>query len=397
MKSIKITSQKIKSEIKIPTSKSYANRALIKAAIQPNEQYVADIPDSQDVKDMVKVLEHLGVAKYSKGRVHIFGSFPESEVIQKDAIEIDLGEGGTTIRFLMVLLSLGKNKYKLKVHPRFKLRPYKAMIKQLELFGVKITQTEEEDILCCLQGPIEFPETIIIDCSETTQYATAFLLLKHKYNLDIKLENLEASKDYIEMTNSIDSFFVENLFVTPGDFSSAGYYIALGLFFQKLNLVNIKSIDLYQADSKIIDILDQIGAHYTFDDGLEIVPKSYNQGFQIDGSSCLDLIPTLCVIASFIHAESKITKIHGLIYKETNRILGIEKMLNDFGVDYKIENDQITITGKSSYRVPALVETLPDHRLIMANAIFLKILGGGSLYPYAEVKKSFPDFFEILN
>jgi 3-phosphoshikimate 1-carboxyvinyltransferase len=398
MKFKTISSKSINSNISIPTSKSYANRAIILATLESSQRIVADIPKSSDVQEMIEVLESLSlVSEYDGNKVVITKSFPEDEVISKTIKEVYLGEGGTTIRFLLTLLSLGSQNYRVKVHPRFKLRPYLDQLNLLRELGVIVVESTDKDILCELQGPITFPAKINIDCSKTTQVASSFLLLKSKYQFEMELLHSDSSMAYVEMTNSMIQKSSKEVYKVPVDYSSAGYFIALGLFLQKIHLNNVNSIDAFQADSTIINVLDQISANYKFDDGLTIIPNDHYKHFLVDGSECLDLVPTLCFIAANIEGTSKIFNIKNLVYKETDRLKGIKDILLAFGVEYKSDEESIEIHGKKLNTNVKELQTLPDHRLIMMGSLFLKLSGGGEISPFSEVSKSFPDFFTLIN
>jgi 3-phosphoshikimate 1-carboxyvinyltransferase len=398
MKFKKISSSKINLPILVPTSKSYANRAIILAAITKDKRIVSDIPRSSDVQEMIVVLKELLLLReYDGNEIVITKSFPEDEVISNTTKELYLGEGGTTIRFLLTMLALGKQKYRIKVHPRFKLRPYKDQLNILGGLGAKIQESNESDILCELQGPITLPEELTIDCLKTTQIASSFLLLKNKFNFEVKLINSNSSNAYVEMTKDLLQNSLKEVYKVPADFSSAGYFIALGLFLQRITLSNINTIDPFQADSKIFDVLDQINANYEMKNDLKVIPKDEYKTFFIDGSECLDLVPTLCFIAANIEGTSKILNIKNLIYKESDRLKGIENILITFGIKYKLLNDSIEIFGSLSKHKVNEVETLSDHRLIMMGSLFIKLNGGGNISPFEEVSKSFPNFFDILN
>lgn len=399
MESQKITSNLLPTEIFLPGSKSFANRALLFGALSPRFVAISDIPKSDDVQEMLAIFKQLSLCKESDSVVHFHQSFPKDEVLSEQLIELDLGEGGTTIRFLTCLLALGKNKYKLKVNPRFKQRPYQDMLNLLRMLGAKIEESKEENILCLLKGPISLARNIEIDCSKTTQVATALLIISNFYpELKVELKGLKSSLAYIEMTKQYFLNSKEESFKVPADMSSAGYLIALSLFDKGHVFPQIKEIDYSQADSQIFNVLKQIGAKYSFTPSLSIVPCKEYKPFEIDGSQCLDLIPTLVVIASFINGVSVITNINGLKYKETDRLDGILKFLNEIEVKYEIiENSILRIFGRRNPLRLNRLKTSPDHRMIMSCSLYLKIIGGGEVLPSEHVSKSFPDFFKIIS
>ena len=107
--------------VQVPSSKSYANRALILASLREEEILLRNMPHATDVTHLISALQQIGLSiTQDKKSLRISGSFPECET--KDQL-ISVGEGGTTARFLAVLLLKGKMKYSLKLGNRLKDRP----------------------------------------------------------------------------------------------------------------------------------------------------------------------------------------------------------------------------------------------------------------------------------
>ena len=392
---MKISSRKLQSPILIPSSKSYAARMLLVGAMSENRYSVADIPKSQDSIELIEVLKNLGIGYRDGDRFVLDKSFPKDETPSDQPVVLNLGEGGTTIRFLLSLLSLGRNKYLLKVHPRFKLRPFAEQLELLKSLGAQIVESEKEDELCTLQGPIKLPKSLTIDCSKTTQVTSSFLILAHFNNCKIKVKNLNSSAAYIEMTKNVLSSIKADQSV-PVDMSSTSSFLALASIFQDLEFPQILAADPLQADSTIISILESSGASIEFSPHLKI-KKSILSPFNVDGSKCLDLIPNLCFLASHIKGRSRIYNIKNLKHKESDRVEGICQVLDQVGVNYKIDDNSIEIEGP--YKINSLekIETLADHRIVMLASLFLKICGGGEVTNSNTVAKSNSNFFELLN
>lgn len=396
---MKIFSNKISEEIFIPSSKSYANRALVLGALLDKEIKISNLPLSSDVNSLVDALEILELLEKKEQSVLIKYSFPEHEKPTDQIITLNLGEGGTTIRFLLTFLALGKNKYKIKVHPRFKKRPIKQQLDLLQSLGAKIELLEEDDELCTIQGPIKLRD-LTIDSSKTTQTASSFELLKVKYDFNIILLNLVSSGKYLSLTKKlVEQFKMETHFLVPVDMSCASYFIALGTFFQSICIKNIISVDPFQADSQVFQVLDDIGAKYTLDEnGLKLLPQLNYKPFELDASSCLDLVPTLAFMASYIEGTTHIKGLKNLLYKESNRIDGVTSILDAFKVKYVLVDFELSITGSraSKKQVPQ-IKVLPDHRLVMMASLFIKMQGEGEVFPSEVVAKSFNNFFELIN
>lgn len=393
-----ITSCSYADTIKIPTSKSYANRALILATLKQSEMVLKDLPQAQDVKDMLNVLLELGVINSIKfDRLTVKKSFPKDEVQTNEIQELYLGEGGTTIRFLLPLLALGTNKYLIKVNPRFKSRPHQELLDILNQAGVLIEYSKKEDELCTLKGPIKL-DSINIDCTKTTQNLSAFLLIKSVFDLKIRFSNLNSSNSYVDMSNNmINDFQNCSEFSIPVDMSSASSFIALGATFKSLKISNVLKKDFLQADTAIFNVLDQIGTKYLFTSSyLEITKRQGLRPFQIDISKCLDLAPTLAFIACFCHGKSTLCNISNLKFKESNRINAIISVLDAFGAKYELIDNQLCVIGPSKLTQIDELTVSVDHRIVMMASLFFKVLGGGTINPASAVNKSFPDFFELL-
>src|SRR3989339_1766857 len=101
-------------ELSIPGSKSFAARLLILGSLYPREFTIINCPDCTDVVNLENSLKKIGLEISRKnGVVKILNSFPGCE---KSPVGLILpGEGGTTSRFLMGLLGLGKLTYQLKL------------------------------------------------------------------------------------------------------------------------------------------------------------------------------------------------------------------------------------------------------------------------------------------
>jgi 3-phosphoshikimate 1-carboxyvinyltransferase len=142
--------------------------------------------------------------------------------------------------------------------------------------------------------------------------------------------------------------------------------------------------------------LESSGASIEFSPHLKI-KKSILSPFNVDGSKCLDLIPNLCFLASHIKGRSRIYNIKNLKHKESDRVEGICQVLDQVGVNYKVDDNSIEIEGPYNINSLKKIETLADHRIVMLASLFLKICGGGEVTNSKTVAKSNSNFFKLLN
>jgi 3-phosphoshikimate 1-carboxyvinyltransferase len=394
MKSLKVKAGLLPSIIHLPASKSYANRALILAALKAEPITLKNLPKASDVTFLVSALKRIGLTLVQDHhQIIIQNSFPACEL--KDGCTIEIGEGGTTARFLASLLLLGSKPYTLILGNRLKDRPWKEFIKLVDQLGGK---AELLDNKLTLQGPLKLSAQIEIDCTETTQFASGFQLALAYTDTVVVPLNLASSKSYWEMTKTmIESLNKSSEFTIPMDWSSASYPLAFGALKQNIYFPGLKN-DPYQADAKFLSILKQVNVIQETPEGIRVKPCTTKKDFKLEVSDCLDLVPALAFFLSHIEGTHLITGIKNLVYKESDRLQEIIKLLEEFGLKASTDGSVLQIEGSSSLRGVSVDLKLPDdHRMVMTGALFLRYHQGGSITPASAVEKSYPDFFSLLS
>jgi 3-phosphoshikimate 1-carboxyvinyltransferase len=391
----------LKDTILVPRSKSHANRLLILACMATQDVVIESIPESSDVLSLINCLKKIGIIIHkSEKSVSVIGSFPACEVSSNEVIEIETGDGGTTTRFITALLARGENHYKIIPHGHMKNRPVQPLVDGLKNLGVQVNKDDENYLI--LRGPYFDKGSATIDCQDSTQFLSAIMMATVDKEITLKELNLTSSAKYLEITKTmVQKFKNDNLlYHVPVDASSLGYPLAFAALDDQNREVlvgNCFAIDEEQADSKIFNILEQIGANVEFSSlGLRC-SKNELRPFIIDGSECPDLIPTLCFLASYLKGKSYLNNIGVLRHKESDRIEEIIHLLNIFRVNFEFEHDNLIIFGRSEEFVDKPeIYTAPDHRIIMMAYLFLKQESGGLLNHITHVKKSFPHFTSLF-
>ena len=380
--------------IDIPTSKSYANRLLIVAARLGGGRELKDLPPSDDVTFLVRALEQIGLKLDRKGNDLVFNnSFPECESKTKNSIRINVGEGGTTARFLLSLISLGHSKYILEMEGLLAKRPWMDLIQILKEAQVQIEWLDERSL--SVQGPIDSTRLPTdITCRETTQFISSLQLSLFKEGIFFNPLHLKSSLTYWQMTLAcLEDFKVKSI---PKDWSSASYPMALAAVKGERVLFKGLYEDPLQADSLILKILEERGALEKVKEGVVVKSLARKYPFDIDGSQCLDLIPTLAFLAMNLEGESIIRNTQGLIPKESNRQEEILRVLKAVGCKAHLsEIHSLHIWGIHHFESTTL-NPAADHRIVMMAALMLLVNKGGELSNEKCVSKSFRNFFEIV-
>lgn len=385
---------KIKEEVHVPPSKSYANRALIVASLKRQAFTIKNVPQASDVAHLVKCLEAIGLdIERSDDSIRVMNSFPECE---KEAnIRLFVGEGGTTARFLAVMLLLGRSRYELILGDRLKDRPWQEFLHVARDLGGKC---ELKGNSLIIQGPVVFPEILEIDCRRTTQFASAFQLLCICRSIRVTPLYLHSSQSYWSMTEKmLEECHRNDKYTVPLDWSSASYPLAFGALNHEIFFPALKP-DLYQADSKLFDLLMKFDCLIQTEQGIKVRPTSDDRAIILDVSDCLDLVPTLGYFLAHIEGKHVLSGIENLIYKESNRLHEVMGLVRNFQRDVDHDQHQLTIWGKRERIKSRKTLSFPDdHRLVMAGTLFLLHHGGGEVSPATAVDKSYPGFFNLIS
>jgi 3-phosphoshikimate 1-carboxyvinyltransferase len=394
MKSLIVKAGLLPSVIHVPPSKSYANRSLILAALKPEKFVIRNLPEASDVTFLVKAFKQIGInLSLENGVATVLNSFPNCEI--PNGATIDIGEGGTTARFLASLLVRGREPYVLVLGSRLKDRPWDEFIKVVQKLGGKAELNGDK---LSLKGPIQTPKILEVDCSQTTQFASGFKLALAFCETEIIPRNMLSSESYWAMTNAQIAQFKSNTeFTVPMDWSSASYPLAFGALKQTIFFPQLKA-DSFQADSKFLAVLNQLGCVQETPEGIHVRPTGIKKNFDLDVADCLDLVPTLAFFLAHVDGSHLLRNVSNLVHKESDRLYEVTKLIGKFGFKASSEGPNLRIEGSSSHAsAPVDLELPEDHRIVMAAALFLRYHQGGSIFPALAVQKSYPDFFKLFS
>ena len=132
-----------------------------------------------------------------------------------------------------------------------------------------------------------------------------------------------------------------------GDWSAAANFLVAGAVFGRAELAGLDTTSL-QADLSIMDILMDAGASLSQLDGDRgniTAQRAPLKAFSADASNCPDLFPILAVLAAFCQGTSRLAGVGRLANKESDRAKAILEMLTQMGVKACIEKDELIIEG----------------------------------------------------
>ena len=126
------------------------------------------------------------------------------------------------------------------------------------------------------------------------------------------------------------------------------------------------------------------------------LPSNLPRKAKPNATDCPDLFPPLVALASYCEGTSVIEGVSRLSYKESNRAFTLQEEFKKMGVEIKLQDDLMMITGGKGLN-GATVHSHHDHRIAMACAVAALKANGKTVIEEAEaVNKSYPVFYEDL-
>ena len=137
-------------------------------------------------------------------------------------------------------------------------------------------------------------------------------------------------------------------FSIEGDWSAAANFLVAGAVFGKVQLKGLDTTSL-QADISIMDILMDAGASLSQEEetGIITAQRAPLRCFDTDLGNCPDLFPIVSVLAAFSGGVSHILGFKRLASKESDRGKAILETLAKMGVKAYAEGDLLTVEGHS--------------------------------------------------
>ncbi len=382
--------------VTMPPSKSMMQRACAAAILHHGVTIITNPGISDDDKAALSIIQQLGAEVFETvdNTIEIIsrGVSPQTDVIH-------CGESGLSARLFIPIAALSSSEMTISGSGSLLHRPMKEYVNLLPQLGVSVIATND-CLPLSVQGPLHAAD-IKLDGSLSSQFLsgllTAFAFSAEK-PCTISVTNLN-SRPYVDMTLQMLQLYglqVKNnnyseFTITPrssqtvdrvevsieGDWSAGANFIVAQAMGGDVYIkgLNENSVQADAANAKIVrgDI-----------------------PFTFDATHSPDLFPILSVYAGYCNGRSEIKGLHRLVHKESNRVESIKAMLGNFGVNYTIADDVLTVDGGNAFK-SCTIDAHNDHRIVMAATIAAQKADGPVTINGAEaVSKSYPAFFEDL-
>lgn len=399
-------------KIKAISSKSDAHRVLICSALSNEPTKINCNVMSKDIAATVECLKNIGTdISVSDGVISV-----TPDKFKKNA-ELDCGESGSTLRFLLPVVSALGIDATVIGHGRLPERPLSPLKEQMEKNGVEFETGSHFPLH--LTGTLKSGEYELAG-NVSSQFISGLLFALPMLDGDsvIKLIPPVESKSYLNITLSVLRKFgieiqeKENLYIVKGnqkyispkeitvdgDWSNASFFLCAGAISKEGITVSGLDMNSPQGDKNILTVLKRMGAEVTVDGNEITVKKNKLLGTMVDGSDIPDAVPIISVMASMCEkGATHIINASRLRLKESDRIKTTFNMLDNVGAAVSETEDGLIIWGENDL-IGGRVEGANDHRIVMSAAILsslcaipIDIIGSEA------VEKSYPHFFEDFN
>ena len=384
-------------DLTITGSKSESNRLLIIQALYPQIE-IHNLSKSDDSKVTLEGLK-------SKKNV------------------IDINHAGTAMRFLTAYFAIQPHReIVLTGSNRMQERPIKLLVEALNSLGADITYEKEPGFPpLIIRGKEISINRVSLPANISSQYISALMLVAPalKNGLKIDLIGETTSFPYIKMTQSImDQLGFETAFdgnqisiksassininhwKIESDWSSASYFYSIVALADRSE-ISLKSFfeESKQGDAALTEIYEKFGVKTTHSNGKIILSKitDFNPPnfIKLNLKNTPDLAQTIAVTCLGLNIDCKLSGLHTLKIKETDRLLALKNEIKKLGTELKITDNSLHLNNVASLNCDVHIATYNDHRMAMA---FAPLALRAPLYiENAEVvSKSYPNFWGDL-
>ena len=425
-----------RNSLQMPASKSFAQRAIIAAALAEGRSHLHNYSPCDDSESAIKVARALG-AKVRKGEDSL--TIDGGGSARTSLTELHTGESGLLTRLCIPLMAaLNDGPVSITGEKTLSDRPLKGVGDIMAAFGVLIKETKVpitvdgnlipgnadisgKDGSQLISGLLmalplcDKPSTVYVDEPKSLPYMfiTCDVLKKFGVKIAAEMEGdaaLVEDQDWnacTEVTFKVKApqRYKAADFDIEGDWSSAANFMVAGAIFGKAEVEGLDTKSL-QADLAIADILVQAGAIVSELDEVICVTKAPLEAFEADLNNAPDLFPIVSILTAFCAGTSRISGLNRLVGKESNRSEAVLQILKQMGVKAWAEGDDLVVEGEcltSRLLNNHLLKggnytSRHDHRMAMA----LRIAAMGADSPIVIddtecVAKSFPGFWEMFD
>ena len=396
----------LKTEVKLPASKSIGNRALVINALAGGTAMPDNLSDCDDTDVMIRALRDM-------------------------PYEIDIKAAGTAMRFMTAYLAATPGEHVITGTERMRHRPIAVLVDALRSLGAHIEYVGEEGYPPLrIEGRRLYGRQLDIPGNVSSQYISALLMIAPTLtsDLELRLTGEIFSRPYIDLTlwmmkeygavaewKDIDTIlvkaqpYVSRPYYIENDWSAASYwYEMMAVSGGEYDEVVLEGLNdgSKQGDSMSRYIFSLLGVKTTFEPsslpGMQRV-RLRNKGhcvprLEYDFVNAPDLAQTFVVTCLALNVPFVFSGLKTLKIKETDRIEALKTEARKLGyVLHDVDNSQLIWDGeRCEPQQNVAIDTYEDHRMALAFAPLSFVMPEIRINAPHVVTKSYPHYWTDL-
>ncbi|MHB8631724.1 MAG: 3-phosphoshikimate 1-carboxyvinyltransferase [Candidatus Limnocylindria bacterium] len=402
--------------VRVPASKSIANRELVLSAIARGRSRLdlGPLDPGDDVRAMRQALASLGyqVEWDQTFQVTIHGA----DAIPHATVPVDAAEAGTVGRFALALAALADAQTRFDGAERLRERPIAPLLRALRDLGATV---DADALPLTVRGPIR-GGTVAVPGGQSSQFASALLLVAPRLErgIDLQITGSLVSAPFVDLTiaalgargvtveaPTLDRISIKpqpvkaRSFQIPGDATAATYPAAAAAICG--GSVTIENVDAHevkggQGDARYFSILEEMGCTVSRGKGTVTVRRvGQLQGIVASVRDCSDVFPSLAVVATQCESPTELGGIAHTRLQESDRIRAVADGINALGGRATAYGDAIRIEPVPLHE--GIVDAKGDHRIAMAFSVLGLQVPGVAIAGSQSVSKTFPEYYQMLS
>ncbi|RXZ77059.1 3-phosphoshikimate 1-carboxyvinyltransferase [Paenibacillaceae bacterium] len=411
--------QKLNGEIQALSSKNYTTRYLLVAALAEGTSTIYYPAHSEDSDAMRRCIRDLGATVEEDEEKIVIKGFGSNPAPVK---ELNVGNAGAVLRFLMAIAALGKDITFVNTYPdSLGKRPHDDLIDALQQMGVEV-EHQNGKLPITVRGAELHGGKIKVSGNVSSQFLSALLFLtpllpenseievlhdlKSKVVIGQTLEVIrqagiviEASDDLMHYSIPGNQRYEAKQYSVQGDYPGSAAVLAAAAVTESDVTIHRLEEESKQGERAIIDVLRMMEVPLTHHNGtVRVQSKGAIKAVEFDGDIATDAVLAMVAAAVFADGTSRFYNVENLRYKECDRITDYLNELRKAGANVEERQSEIIVHGRpEGVEGGVEIDAHYDHRVIMA----LTVVGLRAKQPLRirdahHVAKSYPIYFDHL-
>ncbi|HUC93363.1 MAG TPA: 3-phosphoshikimate 1-carboxyvinyltransferase [Paenibacillus sp.] len=409
----------LKGDIQALSSKNYTTRYLLVAALAEGTSTVYYPARSEDSDAMRRCIRDLGATVEEDGEKIVITGFGRSP---KDVKELNVGNAGAVLRFLMSVAALCPEVTFVNVYPdSLGKRPHDDLIDALRQIGVEVDHNGGK-LPITIRGGQPRGGKIRVSGNVSSQFLSSLLFLtpllpedseievlhdlKSKVVVGQTLEVLEqagivihASDDLMHYRIPGNQSYRAKTYVVQGDYPGSAAVLAAAAVTHSDVTIRRLEEKSKQGERAVVDVLRMMEVPLTHADGIVNVKGNGKlKAGDFDGDAFTDGVLAMVAAAVFAEGTSRFYNVENLRYKECDRITDYLAELRKAGAHVEERQSEIIVHGRpEGVEGGVEIDAHYDHRVIMAlTVVGLRAKAPIRIRDAHHVAKSYPIYFDHL-